>query len=170
MTAQRQIAWSDRFAWAAFALGLPSAVISTFWGLGGIWLLDTVGGALEENGRAGNPALIAVVWLAVLLKLVASLIGVAAVRSWFPTWARLTRIIGWMAGAILFLYGLVLTAGGILVEIGVISASADADRRAIRWHAFFWDPWFLLWGGCLLLAMALSRGDATSGSSMDALA
>jgi hypothetical protein len=142
---------------AALALGLPSALISAYWGSGGEWLLDTVGGTIEEEGRAGNPALIAAVWAAVALKLVAAFVGLASVNRWLPRRNRFIRLTGWAAAAILTLYGLVLTVAGVLVEAGVISAAPDADRHALRWHAFFWDPWFLLWGACLAAAMTLSR-------------
>lgn len=147
------------FAWAAVALGLPSAAISAFWGLGGTWLLDTIGGTLEEQGRARNPVLILVVWVAVLLKIIASLAGLAVFEPPSRLSIRLIRVVGWSASIILFVYGLVLTAVGLLVQAGAISTSADADRHALRWHAFFWDPWFLLWGFCLLVAMRLSRSN-----------
>lgn len=154
---ERHRIWSVRLAWAALALGVPSAVISAYWGAGGEWLLDTVGGTIEEEGRAGNPALIAAVWVAVALKLTASLVGLAATRQWFPRKERPIRRIGWAAAAILALYGFVLTGAGIVVETGVIAAAPDADRHTLRWHAFFWDPWFLLWGVCLAAALILSR-------------
>ena len=28
---------------------------------------------------------------------------------------------------------------------------------AIAWHAYFWDPWFVLWGGVFTVAMWRSR-------------
>jgi hypothetical protein len=61
--------------------------------------------------------------------------------------------VAWLEAAVLIAYGLVLTSVGLLVESGVIAAASDADHRALAWHAFLWDPWFLLWG--LLVAMAL---------------
>jgi hypothetical protein len=42
----------------------------------------------------------------------------------------------------------------------MIPASETADWTALRWHAFFWDPWFLLWG-ILLAAAALRYGRET---------
>jgi hypothetical protein len=150
------------FAWVALALGLPSVALSAFWGLGGTWLLDTIGGAFEEQGRARNPVVILVVWMAVLLKILASLVGVAVFDPPSRLSIRLIRLIGWTAGGVLFVYGFVLTAAGLLVQAGAISTSADADRHALRWHAYFWDPWFLLWGFCLLIAMRQSRPTVTN--------
>jgi hypothetical protein len=52
----------------------------------------------------------------------------------------------WIEAAVLTTYGLVLTAVGLLVQAHVIHASATADHRALAWHAYLWDPWFLIWG------------------------
>ncbi len=50
----------------------------------------------------------------------------------------------------------VLTLVGLAVEADLISASSNADHTALRWHAFFWDPWFLLWGLTFTAALRLS--------------
>ena len=49
-------------AWAACAVGLLYAAISVYWGLGGTWLLGTVGGSVAKLGRAHNAGVIAAVW------------------------------------------------------------------------------------------------------------
>lgn len=72
------MSWS-RWAWAAFGVGLAYAVVSAAWGLGSTWALNTVGGALEQAGRADNPALALIVWVSVLLKLTAAGLGLAVV-------------------------------------------------------------------------------------------
>jgi len=53
------------------------------------------------------------------------------------------------------LYGGVLTVVCVLVESDVVHRSADADARALRWHAWLWDCWFLVWGVLLGLALVL---------------
>ena len=63
----------------------------------------------------------------------------------------------WIEAAILTGYGLVLTASGLLVQAGVIKAAAHADRLAREWHAYLWDPWFLIWGIFVFLALWRSR-------------
>lgn len=143
---------------AACVVGVLSALVSAYWGTGGTWLLDTVGGVFERGGRDGSTGLRAVVWLTVLLKLAAAVLGLLAVRRGLAAPPRrLARRLAWAAAIILSLYGGVLTVSGLLVETGVLAASADADRRALRWHAFLWDPWFLLWGLLLLAALLRSR-------------
>ncbi len=112
-----------RAAWAALFVGLLSAAVSLYWALGGTWLLDTIGGSLEEQGRAGTIGVRLAVWAAVALKIIA-------------------------------VVGLVYTAVGLLARAGVVHASTDP--RALAWHAYLWDPWFLVWG--LLVAAALLLG------------
>jgi hypothetical protein len=53
---------------AAFVIGMLYAAVSAYWGLGGTGLLDTVGGTLEREGRAGAGGVRLLLWMAVLLK------------------------------------------------------------------------------------------------------
>lgn len=138
-------------ALAAAALGIGHALVSAYWALGGTALLDTIGGDLERWGRERRPALVAALWLVVVVKLVVALAapvlaGVGAGR--LPEWTRgrVPRVLGWIAAVVLVVYGGLLTAGGLLIELGAIEPAADADRRAMAWHTYLWDPWFLLWG------------------------
>jgi len=39
--------------------------------------------------------------------------------------------------------------------VTVIASSASAGHRALAWHPYLWDPWFLVWG--LLVTAALLR-------------
>jgi Protein of unknown function (DUF3995) len=145
-----------RAAQAAFVVGLAYAGISVYWGLGGSWLLDTVGGTLEAQGRAGSASVVLAVWAAAGLKVVAAILPLLATGSVLrPARLRWLRILAWVEAVILTLYGLVLTAAGLLVQSGVLSTSANADHRALAWHAYLWDPWFLLCG--LLVTTALLR-------------
>jgi hypothetical protein len=135
------------------------AGVSAYWGAGGTALLDTIGGTLEREGRAHSAGLLAVVWLTVLLKLAGGGIGLVAVSQprWLSSrWRRVVGRLAWLGAVVLVLYGGVLTLTGLLVQAGIVHASAHADHKALRWHAFLWDPWFLVWG--LLLAAALTLG------------
>lgn len=156
-------AWPAR---AALVVGLAYAGISVYWGLGGTWLLDTVGGSLAAAGRAGSAGVMAAVWGAAGLKVIAAVLpvlaaGRAAASGPVP-WQRPLRVLAWAEAVILTLYGLVLTTVGLLVQSGLIRAGADADHRALAWHAYLWDPWFLLWG--LLVTAALLRGRRPHGA------
>ena len=80
-------------------------------------------------------------------------------RGRLPTWTsgRLPRVLGWIAAVVLTVYGGVLTIAGLLVQGDVIEAAADADSRALAWHAYFWDPWFALWGLAFVVALWRTR-------------
>jgi hypothetical protein len=136
------------------------AGISAYWGLGGTGLLDTIGGTLEREGRAGNAGLLAVLWVTVVLKLTAAIIGLVAVlgpREVRPGHHQLARQAAWTAALILVLYGGVLTVIGLLVQLDLVHASANADHKALQSHVYLWDPWFLVWGVLLATALARSR-------------
>lgn len=145
-----------RCAWAAFFVGVAYALVSVSWGLGSTFALDTVGGELEREGRAGSPVLIGVVWLSAVLKLVAAGLGLAVTLPRSPP-PRVVMFAAWAAAVVLTVYGGVLTAGGLLVQADIIHASKDADHRALAWHTYLWDPWFLIWGMLLTAALCRSR-------------
>jgi hypothetical protein len=143
-------------AWAASACGLGYVAISLYWALGGSWLLATVGASLAGTDSV---AVRFAVWAAVVLKAIAAflpLVAIGALCRLPRGWERWLRRLTWIEALILIGYGLVLTAAGLLVQSGVIAPSANADRRALRWHACLWDPWFLVWG--LLVTIALVQG------------
>jgi hypothetical protein len=155
-------------AWVAAVLGTGHALVSAYWAAGGTGLLDTIGGDLERLARERDAGLSAAIWAVAALKLgvaVAApvLAGVGAQR--LPAWTRgpVPRRLGWVAAAVLTLYGGVLTVAGLLIQAGVIDAAADADDRALAWHAYFWDPWFLLWGIAFGLSLRLSRAERLAG-------
>ena len=152
-----------RFAIVAGFLGLAYATISLVWGLGGTWLLDTVGGELASRGRAGDALIVFALWAAIVLKLIASTLPLLAVSiSADSRFRRPIRILCGLEAVMLTTYGLILTIAGTLVHFGVIQPTADADHRAIAWHAFFWDPWFAAWGIAVTMALLLSRPRTTA--------
>jgi hypothetical protein len=158
---RRPAARGWRLAQAASAAGLTYAAISVYWALGGTWLLSTVAGTLGQQGRAGNPGIIVAVWVAAVLKIAGAIVPLAAVRvtpgQAITARRRQLRVLAWLEAAILTSYGLVLTGAGLLVQSGAIAPSATADHRALAWHAYLWDPWFLVWGALVTVALVRSR-------------
>ena len=148
-------------ALGALVVGLAYAAISAYWGLGGSWLLDTVGIALSHPGQAGRAAALLAIWGAAVVKAIAAVLPLLAVGGWPRRldlrWVRRARVLSWIEAAILTSYGLVLTVTGLLVQAGVVTAAANADHRALKWHAYLWDPWFLVWGILVLIALLRSR-------------
>ena len=146
-----------RTAQAALIVGLLYAAVSVYWGLGGTWLLDIIGGSLEQQGRAGDAGLKLVVWAAVALKVIAAVLPLLALRRLTSRrWNRSVWVFAWAEAATLTMYGLVYTAVGLLIQASVIDVAASANHRALFWHAYLWDPWFLMWG--ILVTVALLRG------------
>ncbi len=140
-------------ALAACLVGLAYAGISAYWASGGTWLLATVGASLARPGGPG-PADVAGVWTAAVLKVVAALLPLVVVcRVLEGSWARRASVLAWVEAAVLVVYGFTWSATEILVEL--VGSPPASDRRAYAWHAYLWDPWFLLWG--LLVAAALLR-------------
>ncbi|MDQ2894398.1 MAG: hypothetical protein M3Y09_01925 [Actinomycetota bacterium] len=68
---------------------------------------------------------------------------------------RAVRRLAGLEAAILTAYGGVLTGTGLAVQAGLVGVSANADWKALDWHTYLWDPWFLVVG--LLIWVALRR-------------
>ncbi len=129
-------AWS---AYGAAVLATLSAAVSAYWLTGGTWLLSTVGGVVEEEGRQGGAAVTAGLALVVLGKLAVAVLVLALAHP--PAGHRLQRVVGTTAmltGGVLTLYGGALVAVGAVALTGVLGE--PADPTALRWHVLFWDP------------------------------
>ncbi|HEX6418866.1 MAG TPA: DUF3995 domain-containing protein [Acidimicrobiales bacterium] len=148
----------------AAALGLANAAVSAYWLAGGTALLDTVGGDIEEWGRRRSaPVLVALAAVVAVKAVVAVSAPLYAGMGGGPArrlvalaaepWAR---ALGWVAATVLVAYGGVLTLAGLAVQAGVVAPAADADERALAWHAYLWDPWFLAWGVALAATLIVT--------------
>ncbi|CAI7980172.1 conserved membrane hypothetical protein [Frankia sp. Hr75.2] len=145
----------------AVVLGLSSAAVSAYWAVGGTGLLETVGGEIERQGRRHGTGITLALWVIVGVKLAVALAApvLTAGPGRFPPWTagRVPRLLSWIAATVLAIYGGLLTAVGCLVLSGLIPAGEQADRRALTWHAFLWDPWFFYWGLALMSTLWLTR-------------
>jgi hypothetical protein len=143
---------ATRLARWASALMLVSAATSAYWAAGGTGLLETVGGSIARWGRDGGVEVRLALAVIVMLKLVAAWLPTRAVRE---PHALTVRRLAWFQAAILTTYGGVLTGTGLAIQAGILHAGADPDWTALEWHAYLWDPWFLIVG--LLVWAALRR-------------
>jgi Protein of unknown function (DUF3995) len=143
---------ATRLARSASALMLVSAAVSLYWAAGGTGLLDTVGGPIARWGRDGGVGVRLALAVIVVLKLVAAWLPVRAVREPPP---RTARRLAWLEAVILTAYGGVLTGSGFAVQAGVLHTGPNPDWKALDWHVYLWDPWFLIVG--LLVWTALHR-------------
>ena len=132
--------------YAAFAWGLLFGGISFYWGLGGTLGADTVGGDIEQLGRAHAPAIIAALWITGFMKVLGALLALALVGHWGRRLPRTSLLLlSWGAAVVLTLYGGVLVAGEALVASGLIRPGA-VDWKPLLWHLYVWDMSFLIWG------------------------
>ena len=153
----------------AGALGLGHAAVSAYWAVGGTGLLHTIGGDIERWGRQRGASVVVALWAIVAVKTVVALAApiVACRPRWLPAWTsgRVPRILSWIAAATLVAYGGVLTVAGLLVQTDIVRAGPSADRRALAWHAYLWDPWFLAWGLAFGAALWLTRSRRRAGGA-----
>ena len=134
--------------------GLVFAAISFYWGSGGTVGLNTIGGSIEAMARRGDASILAAVWITGVLKLFGAVLVLALVRQWgrrLPQ--RPLLVLAWAATVLLTLYGAFLVAGDALGETGAIHVSGTVDWTALRWHLWFWDMSFLVWGLLFLAAL-----------------
>lgn len=139
------------WAWCAFVLGLGHASVSAYWALGGTFGLATAGGELAGLSRDRAPGVVAVLGAVVGLQLFTASLGLVVTGDRERNLGLRALVLA--AAVVLILYGGVLTAGQALLAAGVIPASPDLDRTAFYGHLFLWDPWFLLWGVALWMAV-----------------
>ena len=161
--AHTRVPRSSAAAWIALVVGFASAFVSAYWGAGGEGLLDTVGGAFERLGRSRSGGAVFLLSIVVVVKVIAAILPLLAIREVgsSPT-RRAIRRLAWVEAFILTGYGLVYTAGGLLIEADVIKTSPDADSHAMAWHTYLWDPWFLLWGMLVTVALLNSRSSVST--------
>jgi hypothetical protein len=134
-------------------LGSVHAGFSLYWGLGGEWLVGTLGRRMVDAFTGWE-------WLLLpigLVKLIAAWVPEAAARAGWPA-RRLLRGACWAGSVALVLWGGANTVVGHLVLRGVIVADGEVDRLGMAGHAYLWDPLFLAWG--LALAVGLRRDGA----------
>ncbi|MGO1950134.1 MAG: DUF3995 domain-containing protein [Mycobacteriaceae bacterium] len=141
----------------AAVTGVIHGGFSVYWGLGGEFLVGTLGSDLVELWEENAVLLLPVG----LLKIVAALLPMVLVTAWFPTWPwwlrRLLRTVSWLGAVSLVVWGGVNTVVGNLVLSGVIEPGDGYDRDGMMGHAWYWDPMFLIWGAALAAGLWLSR-------------
>lgn len=139
----------------ACAAGLLHAASSFYWALGGRWLLPTVGEwAVDVVERSPVEAGLALGGIG-LVKAAAAIVPVGVAYGRVP-WPRFWRVVCWISGVFLAVYGAVnvIVSGGVL--LGIIRVDGGYDEPAMLGHAFLWDPLFFVWGVSLIVWLRLS--------------
>ncbi|WP_285729087.1 DUF3995 domain-containing protein [Nocardiopsis sp. ATB16-24] len=143
-----------RHAYAAALWAFLFALISLHWALGGEWLLETIGEAVTRPARDGDPAMVAAVWASVLVKFAAVVAALGLVQAWgraFPRWFLVGG--GWLAAALLLLYGGAGLVQQLLMVAGIVGVS-ETFAPVLHWHLFLWSPYWLAGGVLFALATA----------------
>lgn len=145
-------------AYTAALWALLFALISLHRALGGEWLLETIGEAVTQPARDGDPAMVAAVWASVLVKFAAVVAALGLVQEWgraFPRWFLVGG--GWSAAALLSLYGGAGLVQQLLMVAGIVGVS-ETFAPVLHWHLFLWTPYWLVGGVLFALAtVALVR-------------
>jgi hypothetical protein len=154
LTASPARAGATNLARSASALMVVSALVSTYWAAGGTGLLDTVGGPIAHWGRDGGASVRLALVAIVVLKLAAAWLPLRALKE--PRQSTIRRL-AWLEAGILTVYGGVETVTELAVEVGLINAGKNTDWKALDWHAYLWDPWFLITGLLVWAALRHTR-------------
>ncbi|MFD6813611.1 DUF3995 domain-containing protein [Enteractinococcus coprophilus] len=145
-----------RFLWTAMVFGLVHAFWSYYWAFGGTWMLDTVG-QWAVVSQLQQPLQAFLVLLGIgLLKTSAAVIPVAVEYGRLGG-RRFWRLVSWVGGIELVLYGGIYAATAWLVLIGVVAPGAAYDGPVMLGHALLWDPLFFFWGLSLVMSLILTR-------------
>lgn len=134
--------------------GLVHGAFSLYWGVGGSWLVDTLGEDLVEQWEDNAAVLLPVG----AVKILAALLPLLLLRTpGQPSlWPRLLRAVSWAGAVLLILWGGVNTVTGNLVLSGIVEPDGGYDHDGMVGHAWLWDPLFLVWGVALVCGLLLS--------------
>ena len=154
--ATRRIRLGRKFVWVAMVLGLVHAFWSVYWAFGGTWMLDTVG-QWAVVSQLSQPAQTFFVLVAIgLVKTTAAVVPVAVEyrklggRRWW-------RLVSWIGGLALVVYGGIYAVTALLMLTGIVAPTAAYDRPVLFGHALLWDPLFFFWGLTLVISLTLTR-------------
>src|SRR5262249_49484048 len=139
--------------YAAAIWAFVFAATSFYWALGGRVGVETIGDSITKPALAGDPTILAIVWITGALKVVAGAVALALMQPWgrrLPRWAPL--LAGWGASALFLVYGAANLVQDGLIVLGAIPVPLGLGAVAAGWHLFLWDPWWLLGGVLFALA------------------
>lgn len=139
-------------AWALlFALqSLAAAILVTS---GSAFAADTFAADFARLARERNVGFIAVLWAAVVAKTLLGMLALAPTRSWARRVPRRPLTIATSAtGALVLLYGVANLIQTVLMKTGVAAVPDSLGAKALSWHLWLWDPYWILGGVLFLIA------------------
>ncbi len=143
------------FIYSACAWALIFSIPSFYWAAGGTVGLDTLGG--EINDLKGKSWFIAFVWLTAFMKVALGIVVLMLLKTYKYTMInKLVSIAVWTAGIVCISYGGLNLLARFIMTVGIIPTPAAMHSDAALWHLVLWDPWWVL-GGVLLILAVFSR-------------
>lgn len=91
------------------------------------------------------------------VKVGGSYLPLAAERPRHARFRRTIRLLAWIGGGFLVVYGTAYALLSAAVLHGLIHVSGEVDRRGMQGHAYLWDPLFAAWGLALVLGLWWTR-------------
>lgn len=145
-------------ALAAAGWAFIFAAMSFYWAAGGTLGSATIGEPIAGPALRREPSMVAALWITGGLKALAGIFALALVRPWGRRFSR-RLLFGLAVGGSgsLLLYSIALLVQHGLMATGTIERAASLSASELRWHLFFWDPFWLL-GGILFAAAAYEYG------------
>ncbi len=143
----------------AFVLMIAHAVLSVYWALGGTMMLELISETVRAKAQDEDSRFHIVLWTVAFLKLAVALVALCLTARWSitPVVEQLQRIIAWITGILLTLYGVLNLLAGIASLGGIIDGPEQRD--ATFWaYLLLWAPWWTAIGfAFLMLSVAVSR-------------
>jgi hypothetical protein len=155
------------FILLASAWAILFAIPSFYWAAGGTFGLNTLGGEIEALRE--ESWFMAFVWFTAIMKLALGLVVLMLLRTYRHNLInKLVRVAVWMAGILCVLYGGLNLLVRLIMALGILPTPETMYSDAAMWHLVLWDPWWVLGGVVLLLAVfTTKRSTGHSSTSND---
>lgn len=142
-------------SWAAlFCLqSLVAAIVAM---AGSDFGADAFAAHFAKLARERDTGFILVLWIAVLAKAAGVAVGLAWLRPSAGPGKGALSAVTMVSGLALLGYGLVDLLESVLMSAGVLAVPSSLGERALAWHEWLWNPYWII-GGLLFLALRTRR-------------
>lgn len=148
--------YSKLFIYVACAWAFIFAIPSFYWAAGGEVGLDTLGD--EISSLQAEPWFAVFVWVTAFMKVALGLIVLMLLRRYDSMLLnRAVRVVVWTAGVICIVYGGLNLLARLIMALGVIPTPDAMYSSAAMWHLMLWNPWWVLGGVSLVLAVYATK-------------
>lgn len=144
------------FIYLACAWALIFAVPSFYWATGGNIGLNTLGS--EINALQSEPWFLMFVLLTAVMKVGLGIVVLMLLKKYSaPFLNKIVVVTVWAAGVICLIYGSLNLFARFIMAIGLLPTPEAMHSSAAMWHLVLWDPWWVLGGILLILAVHTAK-------------